>query len=96
MSILLSCQNILAMNDIIIRFSAFSAMPENAGDIKTRFAIHFFAGGLRRVIADFLKKLGAVESIEQILKTHPKLTREHIQVALLFAAKALRSLKDTL
>ena len=43
---------IIATKNAKMHFSAFSAMPENAGENKTRFAIHFFAGGLRRVIAD--------------------------------------------
>jgi hypothetical protein len=38
-----------------------------------------------------LEKLAAGETIEQILAAHPRLTREAIQAALAFAARALRA-----
>jgi len=38
-----------------------------------------------------LEKLAAGETIEQILDAHPRLTREAIQAALMFAAEALRA-----
>ena len=38
-----------------------------------------------------LEKLGAGETIEQILDAHPRLTGEAIQAALTFAAEALRA-----
>jgi uncharacterized protein (DUF433 family) len=37
------------------------------------------------------QKLSAGETVEQILKAHPRLTREAIQAALAFAAEALRA-----
>ena len=38
-----------------------------------------------------LEKLGAGETIEQLLKAHPRLTREAVLAALVFAAEALRA-----
>ncbi|KPK08608.1 MAG: hypothetical protein AMJ56_11505 [Anaerolineae bacterium SG8_19] len=38
-----------------------------------------------------LEKLGAGETIEQLLEAHPRLTREAILAALAFAAEALRA-----
>jgi uncharacterized protein (DUF433 family) len=38
-----------------------------------------------------LEKLAAGETPEQILESHPRLTRQAIQAALAFAAEALRS-----
>ena len=38
-----------------------------------------------------LEKLGAGESVEQLLEAHPRLTREAVQAALTFAARALRA-----
>ena len=38
-----------------------------------------------------LEKLAAGESFEQLLEAHPRLTREAIQAALAFAARALRA-----
>jgi len=38
--------------------------------------------------------LAAGETIEQILKAHPRLTEEAIRVALAFAAKALKANVD--
>lgn len=42
-------------------------------------------------VALILGKLGAGESVEQVLATHPELTREAIYAALAFAAKALHA-----
>ena len=47
--------------------------------------------GTRITVELILEKLGAGETIEQILEAHPRLTREGIQAALSFAAKSLRS-----
>ena len=45
-----------------------------------------------RITAELiLEKLAAGETFEQILEAHPRLTREAIQVALAFAAEALRA-----
>lgn len=38
-----------------------------------------------------LEKLAAGETIDQIIKAHPRLTKEAIQSALAFAAEALRA-----
>jgi len=47
--------------------------------------------GTRVTIELILEKLAAGETVEQILEAHPRLTREAIQVALAFAAEALRA-----
>jgi uncharacterized protein (DUF433 family) len=47
--------------------------------------------GTRITVELILEKLAANESIEQILAAHPRLTREGIQAALLFAASALKA-----
>jgi len=47
--------------------------------------------GTRIAVDLILEKLGAGETVEQILSAHPRLSREAIQAALLFAADALRS-----
>ena len=47
--------------------------------------------GTRITVELILEKLSAGETIEQILDTHPRLTREAIQAALAFAAEALRA-----
>ena len=47
--------------------------------------------GTRIAVDLILEKLGAGETIEQILAAHPRLSREAIQAALLFAADALRA-----
>jgi uncharacterized protein (DUF433 family) len=47
--------------------------------------------GTRIPVELILEKLGAGESIEQILAAHPRLTRESVQAALSFAADALRA-----
>jgi uncharacterized protein (DUF433 family) len=43
--------------------------------------------GTRITVELILEKLGAGETIEQILEAHPHLTREGIQAALSFGAK---------
>ena len=47
--------------------------------------------GTRITVEFILEKLAAGETIEQILDAHPRLTREAIQAALMFAAEALRA-----
>lgn len=47
--------------------------------------------GTRITVELILEKLGAGETIEQILEEHPRLTYEGIQAALTFAAEVLRS-----
>jgi uncharacterized protein (DUF433 family) len=47
--------------------------------------------GTRITVELILEKLAAGETIEQILEAHPRLTREAIQAALAFAARALRA-----
>ena len=46
--------------------------------------------GSRITVELILEKLAAGESIEQILESHPGLTREGIQAALTFTAGVLR------
>ena len=48
-------------------------------------------GGTRVTVELILEKLSAGETVEEILKAHPRLTREGIQAALAFAAEALRA-----
>jgi len=47
--------------------------------------------GTRITVELILEKLAAGETTEQILDAHPRLTRESIQEALAFAAKALKA-----
>lgn len=47
--------------------------------------------GTRITVQLILEKLAAGESVDQILKAHPQLTKESIQAALDFAAKALEA-----
>lgn len=47
--------------------------------------------GTRITVELVLEKLAAGETIEQMLKAHPRLTKEGIRAALAFAAEALRS-----
>lgn len=47
--------------------------------------------GTRIPVELIIDKLGAGESVEQILSEHPRLTRESISAALKFAADALRA-----
>ena len=47
--------------------------------------------GTRITVELILEKLAAGETIDQLLEAHPRLTRESIQAALAFAARALRA-----
>jgi len=47
--------------------------------------------GTRITVECILDKLAAGETAEQLLESHPRLTREAIQAALDFAARALRA-----
>ncbi len=47
--------------------------------------------GTRITVEMILEKLSAGETIEQLLDEHPELTKEAIQAALSFAAKALKA-----
>ena len=47
--------------------------------------------GTRITVELILEKLAAGETIEQLLQAHPRLTREAVQAALAFAARALRA-----
>jgi len=47
--------------------------------------------GTRITVESILERLGAGESIENLLDAHPRLTKDAIHAALSFAAKALRA-----
>ena len=47
--------------------------------------------GTRITVELILEKLGAGETVEQLLDSHPRLTREAVLAALDFAARALRA-----
>lgn len=47
--------------------------------------------GTRITVELILEKLGAGETVEQLLQAHPRLTRERIQAALSFAARSLKA-----
>ena len=47
--------------------------------------------GTRVTVDLILEKLGSGESIEAVLESHPRLTREGVLAALRFAAQALRA-----
>ncbi len=47
--------------------------------------------GTRITVDLILEKLGSGESIEAILESHPRLTREGVLAALRFAAEAVRA-----
>ena len=47
--------------------------------------------GTRITVEVILEKLGAGETIEQVLDAHPRLTRESVLAALRFGAEALRA-----
>ncbi len=47
--------------------------------------------GTRITVELILEKLAAGETVDDLLKAHPRLTREAIQAALAFAAEALRA-----
>ena len=46
--------------------------------------------GTRLTVELILEKLGAGETMENLLEAHPALTEEHVRAALAFAAEALR------
>lgn len=48
-------------------------------------------GGTRITVECILERLGAGETIEQIVEEHPRLTREAVLAAVEFAARALRA-----
>jgi uncharacterized protein (DUF433 family) len=47
--------------------------------------------GTRITVEHILEKLATGETVEQILDAHPQLTKDAIQAALDFAAKALKA-----
>jgi uncharacterized protein (DUF433 family) len=47
--------------------------------------------GTRITVELILEKLGAGETVEQLLEAHPRLTEEAVRAALAFAAEALRA-----
>ncbi len=47
--------------------------------------------GTRITVEFILEKLSAGETVEEIIESHPRLTRKNIQAALYFAAKALKA-----
>ena len=47
--------------------------------------------GTRITVESIIEKLAEGETVEQILEAHPRLTKEAVQAALSFAAKALRA-----
>ena len=48
--------------------------------------------GTRITVELVLEKLAAGETVEQILESHPRLTKESISAALAYAAQAIRDL----
>lgn len=46
--------------------------------------------GTRITVELILEKLAAGETVEQVVASHPRLTREHVLAALEFAAHALK------
>jgi uncharacterized protein (DUF433 family) len=47
--------------------------------------------GTRITVESILERLGAGESVDDLLEAHPRLTKEAINAALSFAAQALRA-----
>lgn len=47
--------------------------------------------GTRITVEHILERLGAGESVEQLLEAHPRLSREGVQAALAYAAQVLKS-----
>lgn len=47
--------------------------------------------GTRITVEHILEKLGAGETIEQVLAAHPRLSREAVLAAIEFGARALRA-----
>jgi uncharacterized protein (DUF433 family) len=50
--------------------------------------------GTRITVELILEKLAAGETVEQILESHPRLTRESVSAALAYAAQAIRDLSS--
>jgi uncharacterized protein (DUF433 family) len=48
--------------------------------------------GTRITVELILEKLAAGETVEQLLEAHPRLTREGVSAALVYAARALSDL----
>ena len=48
--------------------------------------------GTRITVELILEKLAAGETVEQLLDSHPRLTRDSVSAALAYAAQALRDL----
>ncbi len=48
--------------------------------------------GTRITVELILEKLAAGETVEQLLESHPRLTREAVSAALAYAAQAIRGL----
>jgi len=48
--------------------------------------------GTRITVELILEKLAAGETVEQLLDSHPRLTRESVSAALVYAAQAVRDL----
>ncbi len=48
--------------------------------------------GTRITVELILEKLAAGETVEQLLESHPRLTRESVFAALAYAAQAIRDL----
>lgn len=64
--------------------------PEIVSDPKVVMGKPVVAG--TRITVDLiLEKLGSGESIEALLESHPRLTREGVLAALRFAAQAVRA-----
>jgi len=64
--------------------------PQIVSDPKVMMGKPVIAG-TRITVELILDKLGSGESIEQLLESHPRLTREAVLAALRFAAEALRA-----
>jgi uncharacterized protein (DUF433 family) len=48
--------------------------------------------GTRVTVELILERLAAGETVEQLLESHPRLTRESVSAALAYAAQAIRNL----
>ncbi len=46
--------------------------------------------GTRITVEQILEELSAVDSLDEVLKAHPHLTKEQIHAALTFAAQSIR------
>lgn len=47
--------------------------------------------GIRITVESVLERLAAGESVEEIIRQHPRLTKEAVQAAIAFAAAALKA-----